>query len=231
MKNKIKEALRQEYKTRLELDDEQLDGMAAFAVTFGNVTDESKIEEFVKNDATLVMLKSYQSMLDKDRAKRKANPETKEQPSDNGNTPNPEPPKPETNPADMAKVIAEAVANAIKPLSDELAGFKAEKSIKDTLADVDSRIDAWGYGKKYPKEMDKARKNAMELYEAYGKKWTADELEAKIKEKFNAEVYDKGLDTTKPFQSDGGAGGDNRQAEFEAFAKRQEERQAGVAGN
>lgn len=126
----------------------------------------------------------------------------------NGNQPpepNPEP-KPQENPVDMAKIIAEAVANAIKPISDELAGFKAEKTVNDTIATVNTRIDAWGYGKGYPKEMAKARTNAMELYEAYGKKWTADELEAKIKEKFNQEVYDKGLDTTKPYDSDGGAG-------------------------
>lgn len=227
MKQKIKEALRQEYKSRLELDDDRLDGVAAFASTF--VTDESKIEEFVKNDATLAMLKSYQSVLDKDRAKRnKSEPTPK--PSDNGNQPpesNPEP-KPQENPVDMAKIIAEAVANAIKPISDELAGFKAEKTVNDTIAAVNTRIDAWGYGKGYPKEMAKARTNAMELYEAYGKKWTADELEAKIKEKFNQEVHDKGLDTSKPFESDGGAG-DNAQARFEAMAKRQQERQGAVA--
>lgn len=207
MKQKIKEALRQEYKSRLELNDEQLEGMAAFAMTFAGITDESKIEEFVKNEATLAMLKSYQSVLDKDRAKRNK-PEPTPKPSDNGNNP-PEPnlePKPQDTPADMAKIIAEAVANAIKPISDELAGFKAEKTVNDTIAAVNTRIDAWGYGKGYPKEMEKARKNAMELYEAYGKKWTADELEAKIKEKFNQEVYDKGLDTSKPYKSDGGAG-------------------------
>lgn len=133
----------------------------------------------------------------------------------NGNNPpepNPEP-KPQDAPADMAKMIADAVANAvanqIKPISEELAGFKAEKTVNDTIAAVNTRIDAWGYGKGYPKEMEKARKNAMELYEAYGKKWTADELEAKIKEKFNQEVYEKGLDTTKPYDSDGGAGEEN----------------------
>lgn len=207
MKQKIKEALRQEYKSRLELDDDRLDGVAAFASTF--VTDESKIEEFVKNEATLAMLKSYQSVLDKDRAKRNK-PEPTPKPSGNGN-PQPEPnpkPKPQDNPADMAKIIAEAVANAIKPISDELAGFKAEKTVNDTIAAVNTRIDAWGYGKGYPKEMEKARKNAMELYEAYGKKWTADELEAKIKEKFNEEVYDKGLNTSKPYDSDGASGGE-----------------------
>lgn len=219
MKQKIKEALRQEYKSRLELDDDRLDGVAAFASTF--VTEESKIEEFVKNEATLAMLKSYQSVLDKDRAKRNK-PEPTPKPSDNGNQPpepNPEP-KAQDNPADMAKIIAEAVANAIKPISDELAGFKAEKTVNDTIAAVNTRIDAWGYGKGYPKEMEKARKNAMELYEAYGKKWSADELEAKIKDKFNQEVYDKGLDTTKPYDSDGGAGeGDADFSSFDRAAK------------
>lgn len=201
MKQKIKEALRQEYNSRLELDDERLDGVAAFASTF--ITDDAKIEEFVKNDATFSMLKSYQSILDKDRAKRKAEGGKGQQDSEHGKQTESEQAS-LPNSQDLAKTIAEAVAAAIKPLSDELAGYKAEKTVNDTLAEVNTRIDAWGYGKGYPKEMKKARENAIELYEAYGKTWTADELEAKIKEKFNAEVYDKGLDTTKPFKSDGG---------------------------
>lgn len=218
MKQKIKEALRQEYKSRLELDDDRLDGVAAFASTF--VTDESKIEEFVKNEATLAMLKSYQSVLDKDRAKRNK-PEPAPEPSDNGKqSPEPYPEqKPQDNPADMAKIIAEAVANAIKPISEELAGFKAEKTVNETIAAVNTRIDAWGYGQGFPKEMKKARKNAMELYEAYGKKWTADELEAKIKEKFNEEVYERGLDTTKPYDSDRGEGEDADFSSFDRAAK------------
>ena len=212
MKQKIKEALRQEYKSRLELDDDRLDGVAAFASTF--VTDEARIEEFVKNEATFSMLKSYQSVLDKDRARRK--PEIKTERSETANTPNPEPePQPQPQPQDMAKIIAEAVASAIKPISDELAGFKVEKAVNDTVATVDSRIEAWGYGKGYPKEMEKAKRNAMELFDAYGKKWTADELEAKIKEKFNMEVRDKGVDTTKPFESDGGGG--NNEPDFSSF--------------
>ena len=103
----------------------------------------------------------------------------------------------------MAKTIADAIAAAISPLRDELATFKADKAISETVNTVNARIDSWGYGKGYPKEMEKARKNAMELYEAYGKTWSADELEAKIKEKFNQEVFDRGIDTSKPFDSDG----------------------------
>lgn len=214
MKQKIKEALKQKYGTRankelgqlqLGIGDEVFERVAASVETL--ITDESAIENFVNSENTLNLLKSYQSVNDKLRAfENKPKPEPAPKPSDNGNNPPKPEQKPQDTPTDMAKIIAEAVANAIKPLSDELAGFKAEKGVNDTIAAVNTRIDAWGYGKGYPKEMAKARANAMELYEAYGKKWTADELETKIKEKFNQEVHDKGIDTTKPFQSDGGAG-------------------------
>lgn len=214
MNQKIKEAVQQLNKT-LGLSESTVDGLVAFAMTV--VKDESEIEGFVNSEAFKGLLKSYQSEADKVRTKtsdsKKAEYEAKiaelEAKLKGNNTPEPNPePKPQDNPADMAKIIAEAVANAIKPISDELAGFKAEKTVNDTISAVNTRIDAWGYGKGYPKEMEKARKNAMELYEAYGKKWTADELEAKIKEKFNQEVYDKGLDTTKPYDSDGASGGE-----------------------
>ena len=213
MKQKLLNALKEGYKN-LGLAESAFERVATFGETF--ITSDEQIESFVK--ASEAMLKAEQSAADKVRTElnakikglegEKADLEAKL----NGNTPPEKKPeeKPQDNPADMAKMIAEAVANAvanqIKPISDELAGFKAEKTVNDTIAAVNTRIDAWGYGKGYPKEMEKARKNAMELYEAYGKKWTADELEAKIKEKFNQEVYDKGLDTTKPYDSDGGAG-------------------------
>lgn len=213
MKQKLLNALKEGYKN-LGLAESAFERVAAFGETF--ITSDEQIESFVK--AAEAMLKAEQSAADKVRTElnakikglegEKADLEAKL----NGNQPNPNPepkPQPQDNPVDMAKIIAEAVANAIKPISDELAGFKAEKTVNDTIATVNTRIDAWGYGKGYPKEMAKARTNAMELYEAYGKKWTADELEAKIKEKFNQEVYDKGLDTTKPFGSDGAAKGDD----------------------
>lgn len=202
MKQKIKEALQQGHKN-LGLSDEVFERVAASVETF--ITDEADIDKYVKSELVNSLLKFEQADADRKRAKREGE---KKEPDNGNNPPEPNPePKPQNTPADMAKIIAEAVANAIKPISDELAGFKAEKTVNDTIAAVNTRIDAWGYGKGYPKEMEKARKNAMELYEAYGKKWSADELEAKIKEKFNQEVYDKGLDTTKPYDSDGGAGG------------------------
>lgn len=206
MKQKLLAALEQRYGGAIGSKNEIYEKVVT---AYGNlITSEEQIPDIVAGVEPL--LKHFQSVNDKLRAfENKQKPEPTPRPSDNGNQPNPNPepkPQPQENPVDMAKIIAEAVATAIKPISDELAGFKAEKTVNDTIAAVNTRIDAWGYGKGYPKEMEKARKNAMELYEAYGKKWSADELEAKIKEKFNQEVYDKGLDTTKPYDSDGGAG-------------------------
>ncbi len=234
MKQKIQEALKTRWSNQLGIKDEKVfEGVATSVQTL--ITSDEQLTQFVEGAKDL--LTNYQSAADKVRTElnakikglegEKADLEAKLK--DGNNPPEKKPEKkPQDNPADMAKIIAEAVATAIKPISDELAGFKAEKTVNDTIAAVNTRIDAWGYGKGYPKEMAKARTNAMELYEAYGKKWTADELEAKIKEKFNQEVHDKGLDTSKPFESDGGAG-DNAQARFEAMAKRQQERQGAVA--
>lgn len=219
MKEKIQEALKTRWGNQLGIKDEKVfEGVAASVQTL--ITSDEQLTQFVEGAKDL--LTQHQSYADKVRTEltakikglegEKADLEAKL----NGNNPpkpNPEP-KPQDIPADMAKIITEAVANAIKPISEELAGFKAAKAIDDTIATVNTRIDAWGYGKGYPKEMEKAQKNAMELYEAYGKKWTADELEAKIKEKFNQEVYDKGLDTNKPYESDGGG---NEKTDFSSF--------------
>ena len=223
MKQKIKEALKTRAKN-LGLDDSAFDGVAAFGETI--VKEEADIDGFVNSEATMNLLKTYQSVADKARATAKAKNDPESKPSDNGNQPNS---NPEPNPQDDEKVPAwaqmlidsnKALSDSNKALSDRLAGFEAEKAVNDTIATVNSRIDAWGYGKGYPKEMEKARKNAMELYEAYGKKWTPDELEAKIKEKFNMEVHDKGLDTSKPFESDGG--GDNGSLDMSDWDKTME---------
>lgn len=207
MKEKIKEALRQEYKSRLELDDDRLDGVAAFASTF--VTDESKIEEFVKNDATLAMLKSYQSVLDKDRAKRKQNPEPKQEPSDTGN--NPPEPKPEPKPqdtADFKTMLADALAEVVNPLKEELATLKSEKASEFAVKTAQEKFgsDAWVNG--YPELRDSAWSQAMRIFDRTGKTMTADELHTEAMEIFKPLAKAKGLDISKPFQSDGGAGGE-----------------------
>lgn len=212
MKQKIKEALRQEYKSRLELDDDRLDGVAAFASTF--VTDEAKIEEFVKNEATLAMLKSYQSVVDKDRAKRNAKQEPTPQPSEPANNPEPKP-EPTPQPQDVAKIIADAVAAAIKPISDELADFKAEQGAKAALANAEATFKANDYVKKYGDEATDAWERTTEMYEATGKSWTAEQLQEKAMGYFNKAVGRKGVDTSKPFESGGGSG--NAEPDFSSF--------------
>lgn len=206
MKQKIKEALRQEYKSRLELDDDRLDGVAAFASTF--VTDESKIEEFVKNEATLAMLKSYQSVLDKDRAKRNK-PEPTPKPSDNGNNPpepNPEP-KPQGTP-DIAALIEAALDKKLNPITERLNNFETAQSQKSAVAALDELKATWDYAQGFPEESEYAYNMAMGIYNGIGKTWTAEQLTAKYKETFNERVSKKGIDTTKPFQSDGTSGGE-----------------------
>jgi hypothetical protein len=204
MKQKIKEALRQEYKSRLELDDDRLDGVAAFASTF--VADESKIEEFVKNEATLAMLKSYQSVLDKDRAKRNK-PEPTPKPSDNGN-PQPEPnlePKPQDAP-DIAAIVAQAVAAAINPLQEKLNAFESAKTAELAVKQAQEKFGADEWVSGYPELRDSAWAQAMRIYDRTGKSMTADELHTEAMEIFKPLAKAKGLDISKPFQSDGGAG-------------------------
>lgn len=211
MKQKIKEALRQEYKSRLELDDDQLEGVAAFAATF--VTDESKVEEFVKNDATLAMLKSYQSMLDKDRAKRKGESEQGQQGSENGNQPpknNPDPTK--GGNSEMAQLIKlmqeqnEQMRKQNEALTARFDAFEAERNAKFAFSTAEETFKGNDYVKKYADEATDAWDRATEMYEATGKKWTAQELQEKAMGYFNKAVAKKGVDTTKPFESDGGGG-------------------------
>ncbi len=216
MKQKIKEALRQEYKSRLELNDEQLDGMAAFAMTFANVTEESNIEEFVKNDATLAMLKSYQSVLDKDRAKRKGDGDQGQQGTHNGNNP------PEPNPQGLdvdalVERLNAAWEQKLQPLQEKLNAFETAKSAELAVKTAQDKFgaDAWVNG--YPELRDSAWAQAIRIYERTGKSMTADELHTEAMEIFKPLAKAKGLDISKPFPSDGGAGGDD--ADFSAFDK------------
>lgn len=205
MKQKIKEALRQEYKSRLELDDDRLDGVAAFASTF--VTDESKIEEFVKNEATLAMLKSYQSVLDKDRAKRNK-PEPTPKPSDTGNQPpepNPEP-KPQDT-LDIAAIVAQAVAAAINPLQEKLNAFETTRAKETAVAALDKLCAEWDYAQGFPKERDEAKRIALKIYKAGGEQMNGEQLIAAFREEFDPAVKSKGVtDFSQPFRSDCGTG-------------------------
>ncbi len=235
MKNKIKAALQQGHKN-LGLSDEVFERVAEAAQTF--ITDEAQIATFV--EGAKPMLQMYQSAADKVRTElngkitalegEKADLEAKLNGNNQSQQQQQQGQQSQEQPQDLAKTIAAAVAEAIKPISDELATFKGEQSAKAAFAAAESTFKSNDYVKKYADEATDAWERATEMYEATGKKWTAEELGTKAMGYFNKAVAKKGVDPTKTFKSDGG-GGDNPQARFEAMAKRQQERQGAVAGD
>lgn len=235
MKQKIKEALKQQYGTRankelgqlqLGLSDEVFERVAASVETF--ITDESAIEGWVKSEATKSMLQSYQSEADKARAKSKTVNEPTPQPSDNGNQPT-DPPKSVETP-DFKAMFEDALAEVVNPLKEELAALKGEKASELAVKTAQEQFfaDEWVNG--YPELRDAAWQQAKDVYEDTGRKYTAEQLHEKAMKYFKPLAKAKGLDISQPFQSDG-AGGDNHKARFEEMAKRQEERQGAVAAN
>ena len=204
MKQKIKEALQQAYKN-LGLNEEAFDGVAAFGETIG--TTEETLANFVKGAESL--LKREQSNADK---VRNANAESKKQVEElkaklaeveakmNGNQKPQE--KPQETP-DFAKLISDAVTAAVQPLQEKLAAFEGEKSAEDAFNTAKSAFYGNDYAKKYTDERDYAWERAVEINEATGKKMTAEELKERAMGYFNKAVAKKGVDTTKPFESEG----------------------------
>ena len=200
MKKKILDALKQGYK-KLGLAEEAFERVAALGETF--ITSEEQISDFVKMSESL--LKAEQSAAD--RVRTELNSKIKELEGEKSSLEAKlknvkveevvEEPKGE----DISEVISKAIAEAIKPISDELSAFKLSQSQKSAVEALDSLKATWDYAKGYPSESEDAYERVMELYEVSGKKWTAEELTSKFKEKFNKAVAKKGVDTSKPFES------------------------------
>lgn len=224
MKQKIKEALKQQYGTRankelgqlqLGLSDEVFERVAASVETF--ITDESAIEGWVKSEATKSMLQSYQSEADKARAKSKTVNEPTPQPSDNGN--NPPDPKPNETP-DIAALIEAALDKKLNPITERLNTFESTRAKETAVAALDKLCAEWDYAQGFPKERDEAKRIALKVYKAGGEQMTGEQLIAAFREEFDPAVKSKGVtDFSKPFQSDGGAGG-NSDTDFGAMAQR-----------
>lgn len=200
MKKKILDALKQGYK-KLGLAEEAFERVAALGETF--ITSEEQISDFVKMSESL--LKAEQSAAD--RVRTELNSKIKELEGEKSSLEAKlknvkveevvEEPKDEN----ISEVISKAIAEAIKPISDELSAFKLSQSQKSAVDALDNLKSTWDYAKGYPDESEDAYERVMELYEVSGKKWTAEELTSKFKEKFNKAVAKKGVDTSKPFES------------------------------
>ena len=196
MKTKLLNALKEGYKN-LGLAETAFERVATFGETF--ITSDEQIAEFVKKAEP--MLKAEQSAADKVRTElnakikglegEKADLEAKL----NGN---------KDTDSDMAKLIADAVAAAVAPLNEKLTEFEATNAQKSAVAALDELKNTWDYAKGYPEECEYAYDITMAMYEAGGKKMNADELTTKFKERFNAKVAKKGVDTSKPFEGSGG---------------------------
>ena len=200
MKTKLLNALKQGYK-KLGLAEEAFERVATFGETF--ITSDEQIQNFVTMAEPL--LKAEQSAAD--RVRTELNSKIKELEGEKSSLEAKlkdvkveevvEEPKGEN----ISEVISKAIAEAIKPISDELSAFKLSQSQKSAVEALDSLKATWDYAKGYPSESEDAYERVMELYEVSGKKWTAEELTSKFKDKFNKAVAKKGVDTSKPFES------------------------------
>ena len=202
MKKKILDALKQGYK-KLGLAEEAFERVAALGETF--ITSEEQISDFVKMSESL--LKAEQSAAD--RVRTELNSKIKELEGEKESLEaklknvKVEEVVEEKKGDDISEVISKAIAEAIKPISDELSAFKLSQSQKSAVDALDNLKSTWDYAKGYPTESEDAYERVMELYEVSGKKWTAEELTTKFKEKFNKAVAKKGVDTSKPFEGSG----------------------------
>ena len=205
MKQKIKEALQQAYKN-LGLNDEAFEGVATFGETLG--INEETLANFVKGAEW--QLKKMQSDADKMRnataASNKQVEELKaklaqvEAQLQNGGEGN----KGEQSlPTNLAEIVKNAVAEATVSFKEELANIKASKAAEDALNVAKSNFFENDYAKKYDWERDQAWERAIEVNELSGKKMSAEELQSKAMGYFNTLVAKKGVDTSKPFKSEG----------------------------
>lgn len=205
MKQKLLNALKEGYKN-LGLAESAFERVAAFGETF--ITSDEQIESFVKTAEAI--LKAEQSAADKVRTElnakikglegAKADLEAKL----NGNNP-PDKGSDKGTP-DIATIVAQAVAAAINPLQDKLNAFETAKTAELAVKQAQEKFGADEWVNGYPELRDSAWAQAMRIYDRTGKSMTADELHAEAMEIFKPLAKAKGLDISKPFQSDGGAG-------------------------
>lgn len=226
MKQKIKEALQQEYKN-LGLNEEAFERVAAFGETLG-INDET-LANFVKgaNDT----LKKMQSDADKVRnanattAKqveelkaKLAEAEEKLKTQGDGGKGDGDTQEPAT---DIAKLLEEKLSALVQPLKDELANIKSTRSAEDAFKSAKDAFFANDYAKKYTSERDYAWERAVEVNDLTGKKMTAEELQTKAMGYFNTLVSRKGVDTSKPFPSEGNGGNDLDFSEDKAILQKE----------
>ena len=208
MKNKIKASLQQAYKN-LGLGEEVFERVAEVGETF--VKEEAQIANFTEGAKGLLTL--YQSSADKVRGELTARiKELEEKAGGDGTNRDEGDEKGEKGaPDDIGAMIQAAVEAAVKPLSEELAGFRSEQSRKGAEARARASYESNAYVKKYPDEAEEAWERVMEL-RVYNSEWTEEEMVEKALGYFGKTVKRRGEDISKPLGNDGG--GDETVADF-----------------
>lgn len=146
MKGKILVALKTKYKT-FGFGDKAFDGVADYLSK--TVTEESQIETAISGVEGL--LKAFQGDIDTVRNEKSGLQKQLDELKTKIENPNPNPdPKPEDK-SDIATIIANAVSAAVKPLSDELAQFKAEKSQATRQEQVMAKAKEYGIPETFAK--------------------------------------------------------------------------------
>lgn len=217
-KEKIVETLKTEYKS-FGLSNEALDRIASAREK--TVTEESQVETAIKDAETMKLIaQELQKMRDSEIQKRtdlqRVHDDYKAKHPEKDPDPNPDP-DPDPQKQDIAKIVADAVAAAVKPVQDAFETFKSQTSAKEakTLAKAKFYENKWTT--KFKDEADDAWERADELNAAKGDKMTQEELTTKATEYFNKLVQRKGADATKPFEDGGGGSGNfdfSKQAKY-----------------
>jgi hypothetical protein len=146
MKEKILVALKTKYKT-FGFGDKAFDGVADYLSK--TVAEESQIETAISGVEGL--LKAFQGDIDTVRNEKSGLQKQLDELKTKIENPNPNPnPNPEDK-ADMATIIANAVSAAVKPLSDELAQFKAEKSQATRQEQIMAKAKEYGIPETFAK--------------------------------------------------------------------------------
>ena len=226
MKKKIEEALSAEYKG-LGLGEKTIGRLADYIVSKGSVTKEEDIATAVKgNDVKLLATSIQSEIAGIQRAKETAEAaladyKAKHPEKDPEPDPDPDPnPNPEPQKIDWQKTLQEAIANAVKPLTDKIESLENQNSTKAALEGAREKFFGGDYAKKYTDEADDAWDRAVEMNEATGNKMTAEELAEKATGYFNKAVSRKGVDTSKPFVADKTGDDDEGTTDWAAEKKR-----------
>lgn len=225
MKKKIQDALEQAYAVKLGLTDKKVYArVAALGETY--VAKEEDIPAFVEKAEDLI--KGFQGVDDQGRTLAAANAKVaeleaklKKLETPDPNNPNPEPEPPQQ--PDIAKTIADAIAAAVKPLTEKIESLENVNSTKAALAAARETFFGGDYAKKYEDEANDAWERAVEINELTGNKMTAEQLAEKASGYFNKAVSKKGVDTSKPFVADPPQNDEEGTVDWSAEKKRLQE--------